>query len=69
MTGSYALLLFCPGWIESHLSPFGVIPKKGGNKWRVIVDLSSLHGTSINDGINPALTSIHYSSRVGLSNP
>ena len=29
-------------WLECvHLSPFGVIPKKGGNKWRLIVDLSS----------------------------
>ena len=46
-----------------HLSTFGVIPKKGcPNKWRLIVDLSSPDGASVNDGISSALTSIHYSS-------
>ena len=45
-----------------HLSPFGVIPKKGVNKWRLIVDLSSPHDASVNDGIDSAYTSIHYSS-------
>ena len=49
-------------WSECvHLTPFGVIPKKGGNKWRLIVDLSSPHGTSINDGIDSAFASICYS--------
>ena len=45
-----------------HCSPFGVIPKKGGNKWRLIVDLSSPEGASVNDGISSALTSIRYAS-------
>lgn len=46
-----------------HTSPFGVIPKKGQqNKWRLIVDLSSPKGASVNDGINTAYTSICYSS-------
>ena len=51
-------------WSEYvHLSPFGVILKKGGNKWRLIVDLSSPHGASVNDdGIDSAFTSIRYSS-------
>ena len=39
-----------------QVSSFGVIPKKGQpGKWRLIVDLSSPHGCSINDGIDPAL--------------
>ena len=46
-----------------QLSPFGVIPKRGQpNKWRLIIDLSSPKGNSVNDGIDPALTSIQYSS-------
>ena len=37
---------------QAHLSPLGVIPKKGRpNCWRLIMDLSSPHGHSINDGI------------------
>ena len=52
-----------PPWLSCvHLSPFGVIPKKGTNKWRLIVDLSSPHDASVNDGIDPSLTSIRYSS-------
>ena len=35
-----------------HISSFGVIPKKGQlGKWRLIVDLSSLGGASVNNGI------------------
>jgi hypothetical protein len=35
-----------------HISPFGVIPKKHQpGKWRLIMDLSSPHGHSVNDGI------------------
>ena len=36
--------------------------KKRGNKWRLIVDLSSPKGASINNGISSALTSIRYAS-------
>ena len=43
-----------------HTSPFGVIPKKAKDKWRLIVDLSSPHGKSINDGIPQELTSLTY---------
>ena len=36
-----------------QVSSFGVIPKKGQpGKWRLIVDLSSPHGSSVNDGID-----------------
>ena len=50
-------------WSECvHLTPFGVIPKKGGNKWKLKVDLSSPHGASVHDGIDSAFTSICYSS-------
>ena len=46
-----------------HCSPFGVIPKKSGNNaWRLIVDLSSPKGSSINDGIRADLASIAYVS-------
>ena len=39
---------------DLHISSFGVIPKKGQpDKWRLIVDLSSLQGQSVNDGIDP----------------
>ena len=43
-----------------QLSPYGVIPKLDQpNKWHLIIDLSSPKG---NSGIDPALTSIQYSS-------
>ena len=44
-----------------HVSSFGVIPKKGQpGKWRLIVDLSSPSGASVNDGINAEDFSMHY---------
>ena len=44
-----------------HINRFGVIPK-GHNtgKWRLITDLSYLHGQSVNDGIDPSLCSLTY---------
>ena len=44
-----------------QISKFGVIPK-GHNtgEWRLITDLSSPHGASVNDGIDPELTSLRY---------
>ena len=43
-----------------HVSSFGVIPKKGQpGKWRLIVDLSSPGGASVNDGINPDEFTLH----------
>ena len=44
-----------------HISSFGVIPKKGQpGKWRLIVDLSSPWGASVNEGINPDDFSLQY---------
>uniref|UniRef100_A0A1X7V3E6 Reverse transcriptase domain-containing protein n=1 Tax=Amphimedon queenslandica TaxID=400682 RepID=A0A1X7V3E6_AMPQE len=43
-----------------HTSPFGVIPKKAPGTWRLIVDLSSPHGASVNDGIYEDLSSLSY---------
>ena len=44
-----------------HISPIGIIPKRHQhNKWRLIVDISSPNGASINDGINPSFTSLSY---------
>ena len=44
-----------------QVTSFGVIPKKGQpSKWRLIVDLSSPHGSSGNAGIDPDEFSMHY---------
>ncbi len=48
-----------------HVSRFGVIPKPHQpGRWRLIVDLSHPKGTgmSVNDGIDPALCSLAYTS-------
>ena len=46
-----------------QISPFGVIPKRNKpNKWRLIVDLSTPDGASINDAISQELASISYTS-------
>ena len=46
-----------------HISPFGVIPKgHQTGKWRLIVDLSSPHGESVNDGIDKELCTLSYVS-------
>ena len=45
----------------TQTSPFGVIPKSGQpGRWRLIVDLSSPEGRSVNGGIEPELCSLHY---------
>ena len=46
-----------------HVSRFGVIPKphKPG-KWRLITDLSSPKGSSVSNGVAPALCSVSYAS-------
>ena len=49
--------------IPIHISPFGVIPKKSKpGKWRLIIDLSSPMGWSVNDGIEKELCSMSYVS-------
>ena len=46
-----------------HTSPFEVIPKgHQTGKWRLIVDLSSPHGESVNDGIDKELCMLSYIS-------
>ena len=57
---------FTPGGEELqgvHINRFGVIPK-GHNtgKWRLITDLSYPQDRSVNDGIDPALCSLKYTS-------
>ena len=46
---------------DLHISSFGVIPKSGQpGKWRLILDLSSPHGFSVNDSIDPDQFSLQY---------
>ena len=46
-----------------QVSPFGVIPKNHQpGKWRLILDLSSPRGRSVNEGISSQLCSLLYSS-------
>ena len=45
-----------------HISRFGLIPKKTPGAWRLIVDLSSPEGSSVNDGIAEHLCSLRYMS-------
>ena len=50
-----------PPFPHLHVSSFGVIPKKGQpGKWRLIVDLSSPGGLSVNDGIDPDEFTMQY---------
>ena len=52
-----------PPYQNLHISSFGVIPKRGQpGKWRLIVDLSSPGGASVNDGIDPHEFTLHYST-------
>ena len=43
---------------QVHTSRFGVIPKSTPGKWRLIVDMFSLDGVSVNDGIKESLYSL-----------
>ena len=45
---------------QVHVSRFGVIPKGNTGKWRLIVDMSSPDGQSVNDGICESLCSLSY---------
>ena len=50
-----------PPFANLHISSFGVIPKKGQpGKWRLIVDLSSPGGLSVNNGIDPDEFTLQY---------
>ena len=51
------------GWLQLPTSPLGMIPKKNKpGKWRLIVDLSSPKGHSVNDGINSEYCSLEYAT-------
>lgn len=41
--------------------PLGVVPKKDGT-WRIIMDLSSPHGSSVNDYISKDTYTLHYAT-------
>ena len=44
-----------------QVSPFGIIPKRNQpGEWRLILDLSSPHGSSVDDGIPKEPYSMHY---------
>ena len=45
-----------------QVSPFGVIPKAEPGRWRLILDLSSPIGNSVNDGIAKELCSVSYTT-------
>ena len=45
-----------------HISPVGVVPKKQPGDFRVIHHLSYPEGSSINDGIDPEFSVVHYPS-------
>ena len=47
---------------DIHTSRFGVIPKSTPGKWRLIVDMSSPEGSSVNDGIREAWCSLSYAT-------
>ena len=48
---------------DVHISPIGIIPKRSQpGKFRLIVDLSSPRGSSVNDGISPSLCSLQYAT-------
>ena len=51
-------------WRQSvHVSRFGVIPKPHQpGKWRLITDLSSARGFSVNDVVSSELCSLSYTS-------
>lgn len=45
-----------------HSNRFGVIPKSSPGKWRLIVDMSSPEGRSVNDGIQESWCSLSYTT-------
>lgn len=49
---------------EFRVSPLGVVPKKAPGEFRMIHHLSYPHGSSVNDGILPENTAVHYATIV-----
>ena len=59
--GNIAEVVDPSGLLGLQVSLFGVIPKRHApHKWRLIVDLSSPKGCSVNDGISKELCSLSY---------
>ena len=57
--GNIAEVINPSGLLGLQVSPFGMIPKRHSpNNWRLIVDLSSPKGNSVNDGIDKELCSL-----------
>ena len=50
-----------PPFRPFHCSPLGAVPKKDGS-YRIILDLSSPRGSSVNDGISREAFSVKYTS-------
>ena len=50
-----------PPFVPFHCSPLGAVPKKDGS-YRIILDLSSPRGCSVNEGISREQYSVRYSS-------
>ena len=58
---SLGMLVDCPGeFPQVHISCFRVIPKGASRKWRLIADMSSPEGCTVNDGIKEAICSLSY---------
>ena len=51
-----------PPFEEFQINPIGVVPKKEPNSFRLITNLSSPEGRSVNDSIMPEFASVQYSS-------
>lgn len=51
-----------PPFPNLRISPIGLVPKKSPGQFRLIHHLSYPEGNAINDFIEPALTSVHYST-------
>lgn len=58
MAGPFA----SPPLVDLVVSPLGVVTKKEANKFRLIHHLSFPKGASVNDGIDPELCSVVYTS-------
>ena len=55
---------FLPGGVaDLHINRMGVIPRGHAlGRWHLITDLSFPVGSSMNEGIDPGLCSLHYTS-------
>lgn len=51
-----------PPFDSFRVSPLGLVPKKTPGDFRLIHHLSFPKGSSVNDGISPEHTSVHYAT-------